>query len=396
MNEKTKSFAFCVALLCACSGNSPTKESTDGGAGDETDDGTASASGASLPELRYEGPWELDSEPRAPVVVPAAEGRNYVFVAHQFSSSVNVFEVNASGGFASLPALTLERAAAVAAGDFDGDDATELAVAVDSEPLLVVFDDLFGTPQGTEIALADSADSVVAADLDGDGDLDLALSISGSASEPATSVAVLVNDAGTFSEPTAIEIGFQPRKLTAADVDADGDQDLVVLLGTTAALVLANDGAGNLAVSAPFEVGEGVLEFALLDADGNGLLDLAAADLSAGTINLATDIPGGDAAKFFDLAAPFGIETARLNADGKLDLVVTSVDGASVVALVTDEEGKYARGKLVDVADAVRLGGLVANDFDGDGVDDLAVVEREREPNAGRLHVFLSGELPER
>jgi hypothetical protein len=64
--------------------------------------------------------------------------------------------------------------------------------------------------------------------------------------------------------------------------------------------------------------------------------------------------------------------------------------------LLSSPEGTYQPGKIAVIPDAVRLGGLTAADFDGDGIDDIAVVERGREPGHGTLHVFTSSEPPAR
>ena len=87
--------------------------------------------------------------------------------------------------------------------------------------------------------------SIAAADVDGDGDLDVLLGNDGSPSR------VLLN-AGNGTFPTSIELpgaGAYTTSIAAADVDGDGDLDVLLGMGDSPNRVLLNAGDGTFKTS---------------------------------------------------------------------------------------------------------------------------------------------------
>ena len=167
-------------------------------------------------------------------------------------------------------------------------------------------------------------------DADGDGDVDLAL---GNES-PFISEELLLNDgqgaftqvdAGAFDD--ALSLGT--TSLAAFDADRDGDIDLAVgnVVDTPNALFL-NDGAGYFMQQAAGDFGDAssfAQSLLAFDADGDGDMDIAAGDQSAGSALYRNDGAGhftrlasGD---FYasDAAALAALDADR---DGDLDLAV--------------------------------------------------------------------------
>ncbi len=381
-----------VALLTGCpAGSGPDKSD----AGSPSDTMTeAGATGGPSFFLRQSSP--VGTEPRRPVVADFdGDGNPDVAVAHQFSGEIRLFIRHGAGAFADSASIQTPRAVSATAGDFDGNDLADLAIVTDDARLVIVRDPA-DAALTSEMELAALGHGAIATDIDDDGDDDVAVSLAGTASDPTTRVAFFTNDDGTLSAGQSYEVGFQPRELLAGDVGDDGDVDLAVLLGTSSALILEADGAGGFAASAPFGSGEGVLHAAFVDADDSGVLDLVFADLTANALNLAVDVPGPDAELLTETDSPFDVARANLNDDGRTDLVMTSVDSGAVLGLLSSSSGTYRPVKLAEVPDAVRLGSLAAADFDEDGVDDVVVVERGREPDGGTLYLFTSSEPPMR
>ncbi|MGE3175589.1 MAG: FG-GAP repeat domain-containing protein [Planctomycetota bacterium] len=128
------------------------------------------------------------------------------------------------------------QARSMAAGDLDGDGDVDLVVARDGTPPFLLFanDGLGGLQSSTQLTLPTlqgaSAANIVCADLDEDGDLDLL----GVRQQLANGVTVLVNDGvGQFLNLTGsrwtepAEFTLTPTELAVADLDMDGDLDVL-------------------------------------------------------------------------------------------------------------------------------------------------------------------------
>ena len=391
-NSQTASFVLLATAFCACASDT-TKTATGDERADAGPDATRvvvnNAVQVEVPEYRSALTVPLGMEPMKPVVASLNDDeRPDIVVVHQFSADA-VYLLGEGNGAFRVDGDTIDRAIGVVAADFDGNGLDDLALSVDGEPRIEVVLNAADLPFQLSVALPANPDGLLAADFDSDQDLDLAASLSGNAAEPASSVALLRWNGTTFDPETLTSVGLQPRQLALF-----GERDLVVLLGTTSAVQLTNDGNAGFAAGAPFSVGEGVLSIAVTDLDQSGTLDVIAADLSANQLTAALDVPTTNAAKLTDVPTPFDVTTADLNGDDIFDIITTSVDDASVVALVSDN-GTYVKTTLATLPGAVRLGGLVAADADGDGIDDLFVAERGRDA-PGTLHVLLSSPLPVR
>ncbi|MEQ1505792.1 MAG: FG-GAP-like repeat-containing protein, partial [Myxococcota bacterium] len=208
---------------------------------------------------------------------------------------------------------------------------------------------------------------LVPADLDADGDLDLVVAGYGA-------VTVLWDEGPGWSAPE--EIGAESGRLIAVRaVDLDGDADLdLVAIAADADLVVsyANDGAGGFGPSTPVVAVDDPLALAVgdLDADGDADLVVGGAPVD-GLAWFANDGAGGFGAP----AVVDGVETrgavaVDLDADGDLDLAGTNWDDG-VRWYVNDGTGAF--GAPIGLTHSNRGGDerLVAGDADGDGDTDL-------------------------
>lgn len=133
----------------------------------------------------------------------------------------------------------------------------------------------------TALALADGPYFITHADVDADGDQDLLV-----ASWLGANVTVKLNDGlGGFSSGTSYAVASYPRSAAAGDVDGDGRVDLVVtnLLASHASVLLNNGSSGGawqgFAGAVVADVGaNGSLSVVLADFDGDGDLDAAVAN----------------------------------------------------------------------------------------------------------------------
>lgn len=154
-----------------------------------------------------------------------------VAIASSGANSVSVFFNRGSGQLFDSPSTPVgQRPVAIAAGDVDGDGDTDLVVANrDSASLTVLQNDGLGM-MTTLATLASGNDprSVQLADLDGDGQPDIV-----AANLDDDSLSVFWNQGGVFA-PQSVEPLPPTTELNAvlvADVDCDGRADLIVVGG---------------------------------------------------------------------------------------------------------------------------------------------------------------------
>ena len=174
----------------------------------------------------------------------------------------------------------------LAAADFNADGALDLAVAdLLGQSAMVLFNDSEGgfTPAQTLPISGTSPSRVAAGDLDGDTDPDLVV-----VDLVTNDGSLFLNDGGVFAFAGTVPVAVEPRDVELIDLDSDGDLDLVTAGSGTA-------GGGNSGVTVSFGNGDGtfglasqvfsggvVASVAVGDADADGRLDLAIADLDAG------------------------------------------------------------------------------------------------------------------
>src|SRR5215469_13632757 len=131
------------------------------------------------------------------------------------------------------------------------------------------------------------------------------------------------------------------RGAWAADIEADGDLDVVMGTATGVPTVLRNNGDGSFAVIHCFAGVSGLTAFVWADLDGDGNPDASLID-GDGHLHVFTNLRTG---QFQERSLPAGlplikaIATADINHDGILDLLAVQSDG-KVIGLSDKEEGK--------------------------------------------------------
>ena len=216
------------------------------------------------------------------------------------------------------------------------------------------------------IPFSDFKRSVAVADFDGDGRLDVATS-----SPQGIEIRLVRRDDGQSSD--AVRVGAAAgTRLAAADLDGDGDADLV--MGGAALRVYWGDGRAGFA---EFELTGGASEtfedLALFDMNGDGLLDVVAPSSMSGLYVVPQD---RSAASGF--APPFVHPQIGTSAATRLAVADFDADGFADAALVAAvgriAYGDGAGGFSRVVEPAGLAGSVVAPlDFDADGRVDLAI-----------------------
>ena len=204
-------------------------------------------------------------------------------------------------------------------------------------------------------------------------------------------------ETGTFTAVTA-EAKLPPAASRApltgvwpADLDTDGDLDLVLAAGDGAAIVLRNNGDGTFARQSPFGTITRLRGFAWADLDGEGVPDAALLD-AGGVLRVFLNLRGGEfreAQVPAQLARMAAIAAADVTGDGVLDLVGATADG-TVARLSWHPDG--SRFDAAQIARADGLQGLTAGsvrllivDLDNNAADDLVISTH------GATRVLLGG-----
>ncbi len=284
------------------------------------------------------------------------------------------------------------------AGDFNGDDKLDLAVAdLSNGTVSLIMGNGDGTFQSTTLYVAGefyfaSFASLVTGDFNGDGKLDLAVD---RWFDPTLSV-VLGRGDGTFQPPQVYQLryGTEAKALVAQDLNGDGKLDLAVADYEGAIDVLLGHGDGTFGVGPfhqPLVTAASVYIEALVagDLNGDGKLDLAAS--SSDTVNIQILLGNGDGT--FESAAlnPVGftgtaIQLGDFTGDGKPDLMYWGGsarfgDDAFIWILAGNGDGTFqAPRSIPHRGSALKVFSVLTGDFNGDGKVDL--IETDDQPKS--------------
>ena len=228
----------------------------------------------------------------------------------------------------------------------------------------------FGTfSGGSDPGVGSNPYNVTVADVDNDGDLDLLSPTFGG-----SSVSVRLNNgSGTFGGGSDPGVGSQPRSVTTADIDGDGDLDLLTAnYNANSVSVRFNNGSGTFSGTTDYNVGSQPQSIATADLDGDGDLDFLVANGASDNVMVrmndgAGSFSGGSTITVGSL--PFNVQTGDVDGDGDLDLLTANWGASSntVSIRLNNGNGTFTGGSDPVLASRPRWVSL--GDLDGD--DDL-------------------------
>ncbi|NLS97701.1 MAG: hypothetical protein GXX96_36640 [Planctomycetaceae bacterium] len=213
--------------------------------------------------------------------------------------------------------------------------------------------------------------AMIAADIDGDGDTDVV-----SASHDDRRIAWHENDGGgRFAHHTIATSASGASSVFAADLDGDGDVDLVSASAIDNRIVWhENDGNGNFVDRPLADSADGAVSVFAVDVDGDGDLDVAAA-FAVGDHRLAWYENRGEegfAVHIVDSPAAVQadyVSAADMDRDGDVDLLATGAGSGEFAWYENNGDGEFTFRAIATPSQSIHS--LAAVDVDGDGDMDI-------------------------
>jgi Ca2+-binding RTX toxin-like protein len=268
----------------------------------------------------------------------------------------------------------IEAFSVVAVDDGGAESLTAIEVGVEVNPvsdLPEIFIPAISYSAKVDYATGDYPVSLTSADVDGDGDADMLV-----ANEDSDTVSVLKNNGdGTFAAKVDYATGDMPYSVTSADVDGDGDADMLVANAYSDTVsVLLNKGDGTFAAKVDYATGYMPFSVTSADVDGDGDADMLVANVVSDTVSVLLNNGDGTFAAKVDYATgdmPFSVTSADVDGDGDADMLVANEDSDTVSVLKNNGDGTFAA--KVDYATGDMPFSVTSADVDGDGDADMLV-----------------------
>ena len=349
--------------------------------------------GFGFPEETFVMPSARADEPRNAIAADLnGDGALDILTTSTNDNKLAWHENDGTRWFSPQKVISFDAGNGVDAGDIDGDGDTDIVSTNFGSDTVSWFEntDGAGTFSAANVLTtnADGAASSTLADLDGDEDLDVLF-----CGQRDDTVAWFENTdgQGSFSSENPIWTAANgANSVVAADLDGDGDLDVIAgsRFDNTVAWFENTDGGGAFSNEKVIvDNAEDVIDVHPADLDGDGDVDLLYAPNDLGVVNWVenTDGDGTFSAprEVTNLVSgPTSVFTADLNRDGRLDVLTSSFSDDKIAWYVqTESFGVIDFGDQTIISTAADgAESVFAADLDSDGdIDVLSASDNDDE-----------------
>lgn len=334
-------------------------------------------------------------------------------VANESSNTVTLFRGTREGIEECTDEVEVGRKpVALTCGDVDGDGLVDIVVASQTSRSVTVLRRVGGELESrVPVEVSGRPQALLGGDYDDDELSDIVVITQ----NPNT--VVLLRGSGTTESglvaTPAIDVGGSPEALTSGDHNADGFLDVVVITQNPDSVVFLRGTDGRLEQSEgdTVEVGGRPVAAISVDQDQDGFEDVVVANLLSGEVLYLGGSSAGLEPPRSIVAGnrPRALTSGDYDGDGFPDVAVANMFSADVSYLRGTREGPVRAEEIPLGNEAVPVISPVAaasGDYDGDGLPDVAVVNRDSDNmthlrgssgglvSAGRLPLVMADENP--